>query len=394
MTPFIAILSLWSCAAGETDQWSIQHTDGETSAASIQSWDAEMNLLLGDGSSLSGRKIVSLERIGSVRPAWPAEPQVAFVNGDRFVGSLEQGDQRVVLLNTSISSGAMKIPLSRVDRIWFAPPHGPLTPSTRDNPKRDQVTLRNGDRLSGTLSALVKGENLLKLEIDSKLKSIPVDQLVAIHLNSELRSDRVPEQPYWQCTLRNGSRISLLSIRVTNERLTGQTLFKADVLIPFGDIVALEQLQGKSIWLSSRKPARFDSTPYLGDVPPWQADRNASGMQLALRTSSGLQHFDRGLSMTSKSSLTYALDGHYEWFFAEVGLDPHLGKQGNVDVNVFVDGRAAALSALKGLTLKRGAVPVRLKLDGVKQLTLEIDWGEGGPVEDVVNWGQARLIKK
>lgn len=393
MTSFIAAMAFWSCSAGEMNQWRTQLTDGEVVESPLQSIDGS-NLLLGKHGRIAGRRVVSLERIGSPRPAWPTEAHLVFVNGDRLVGTPIECDQRIVLFDTSISNSPMKVPLSRVDSIWFAPPLGTRTASSFDHLKRDRIAMKNGDRLSGTITALVKEEKQLKMEIESKSKSIPTDQLISIHLNSELHSDRVPEQAYWQCTLRNGSRLSLLSIRIADERITGQTLFKAEVAIPFEEVVAIDRIRGAAIWLSSLKPSRFESTPYFNETLSWYGDRNEDGRQLALRDAGGVRYFDRGISMPSKSELTYSLDGRYEWFFAEVGLDPRLGKEGNVDVSLSLDGQRVDLPNLKGLTLKRGTVPVRLKLNGAKRLTLEVDWGEGGPVEDVVNWGQATLIQK
>jgi hypothetical protein len=45
------------------------------------------------------------------------------------------------------------------------------------------------------------------------------------------------------------------------------------------------------------------------------------------------------------------------------------------------------------LTRRDGALPIDLSLEGVRELVLEVDFGRGGDVQDVVNWVEARLIK-
>ena len=45
------------------------------------------------------------------------------------------------------------------------------------------------------------------------------------------------------------------------------------------------------------------------------------------------------------------------------------------------------------MTSRNGAVPVSLNLAGVRELTLEVDFGRDGDVGDVVNWADARLVK-
>ena len=45
------------------------------------------------------------------------------------------------------------------------------------------------------------------------------------------------------------------------------------------------------------------------------------------------------------------------------------------------------------LTAKNGPVRLQADVSGVKELTLEVDVGRGGNVQDHVNWAEARVIK-
>jgi hypothetical protein len=45
------------------------------------------------------------------------------------------------------------------------------------------------------------------------------------------------------------------------------------------------------------------------------------------------------------------------------------------------------------LTARSGPVAVSVPVAGVKELTLEVDFGRNGNVQDVVNWADARLVR-
>ena len=75
-----------------------------------------------------------------------------------------------------------------------------------------------------------------------------------------------------------------------------------------------------------------------------------------------------------------------------VGLDPTTGRHGRADVRVLLDGKEVGRPELRSLAAGL-AVPLRLDVAGVKELTLVIDFGPTGDVQADVNWGDARVIE-
>ena len=85
--------------------------------------------------------------------------------------------------------------------------------------------------------------------------------------------------------------------------------------------------------------------------------------------------------------------GAYRRFECVAGLDAELGKRGNADLLVLVDGKEQKISDGKPRTLASGPLHVRVDVKGAKTLTLMVKWAEGGNVGDHVDWCDARLIR-
>jgi hypothetical protein len=171
--------------------------------------------------------------------------------------------------------------------------------------------------------------------------------------------------------------------------LTGTTAFGAPVRVPLARVAALDVYQGAAVYLSDLKPAKYEYFPYADDAWPWAADANAAGHDLRL----GGAAYDKGLGLHSHARLTYALPAGFRHFEALVGLDDRDGARGSVRVRVLADGKPLDLGAARALTAKGGPLPVRAPVAGAKELTLEVEFGDGGNVQDVVNWVDARLVR-
>jgi hypothetical protein len=77
---------------------------------------------------------------------------------------------------------------------------------------------------------------------------------------------------------------------------------------------------------------------------------------------------------------------------ARVGLDDVGGRKGSVRVRLLVDGKERDLG-LKSDLRHGDVLDIRVDVKGGRELTLIVDFGEGGDVGDHVNWVDARLIR-
>ena len=185
---------------------------------------------------------------------------------------------------------------------------------------------------------------------------------------------------------RNVLKPTLLSASADETTLTGTTAFGARLRVPLIDIAALQLYSGHFVYLSDLKSGKYIFHPFLDAAWPFVVDGNVAEHDLLLAGST----YDKGIGMHSHSRLSYRLSGTYRRFEALVGLDDKDGRRGDVRIRVLADGEPLLDRAL---TSRDGAVPVRLSMEGVRELTLEADFGRDGDVQDVVDWVEACLIK-
>ena len=162
--------------------------------------------------------------------------------------------------------------------------------------------------------------------------------------------------------------------------------------MPQVELIAFDTVGGKVAYLAER-PIKSQKVEPFGTVAwPIAVNRSVREAPLRLTTRFGDESFDRGLGMHSKSTVVYDLGGKYRTFSSTVGVDRVSGRKGNVDVRILLYGREQTIAGLKGLTAD-AAVAVRLDVNGAKELTLIVEYGAGGDVQDDVNWADAKLVE-
>ena len=255
------------------------------------------------------------------------------------------------------------------------------------------VLLKNGDALEGVLTALDAAG--VTIEVDGRPVTVDINRTAAVALSSDLT-----EAPKPQGRLRadrsgragepdDGARLSLASARCATARRSPAGRCSAPrSSVPLAKVAALDLLGGKAVYLSELNPSRYEYFPYLDERWEWSRDADVTGLDLRL----GGSTYDRGVGLHSHGRLTYAVPKDCRRFEALVGLDDRTGRDGSVRVRVLADGKPLDLGGDRELTA--GApLSVRVDVAGAKELTLEVDFGKGGPVQDHVDWVDARFVK-
>ncbi len=144
---------------------------------------------------------------------------------------------------------------------------------------------------------------------------------------------------------------------------------------------------GRWEWLSEVCPVEITSGSMFGlDFPPLRG-RNVLGGALSVNG----RTCERGVGVHASCGLTYALDGAYERFVSQFGIDDDSGEWADVDVRVEVDGRTRFSAEHVRRGDERGAIDV--DVTGARRLELIVTAGANGDVQDRFDWVDGGLVR-
>lgn len=162
--------------------------------------------------------------------------------------------------------------------------------------------------------------------------------------------------------------------------------------VPVTQLRTIDFSLGKIQQLSSLKPVEVQFTPYFEDVPGYYNYQKNNG---PLRTpiSIGGQLFAKGLSVHSKTKLTFRLPGEYRRFQATVGIDDQsddTGLMGDVVLKISGDDKVLFEAPVKGPDEPK---KVDLDITGVRDLQILVDYGGDLDTADWLSMGDAKILK-
>lgn len=317
-------------------------------------------------------------------------PLVLLGDGSILVADITGVDKETLALESNLL-GEGKAPLEALAGVVYRPPADRqqrdllLDRVVRAKGESDRVLLDNGDELTGLIEA-IDGRHV-RLKTAGGPMDLEARRTAAVVFNPALRrAATAPPQRTW-VGLADGSRalVSRLALAGSSAELTlaAGPIWKTAAK----EIVFLQPLGNRAVYLSDLKPAEYKHVPYLELAWPYAADRNVTGSLLRC----GGRLWLKGLGVHSTARLTYTLDQPYRQFQADVGIDDSTGGRGSVGFRVFVDGKLRYTSPpVRG---GDAPLPVAVDLSGAKKLDLVVDFGERGDLLDHADWLGARLVR-
>ena len=153
-------------------------------------------------------------------------------------------------------------------------------------------------------------------------------------------------------------------------------------------VASVEFLSDRVVNLSNLQPTQVTEHGFLDKTFPYRRGLAAGGGPLRL----GGETYRTGLGLHSFCELIYKLDAAYGTLVALAGIDDSVRPAGNARLSILGDGKD--LTAPMDLTGKNQPIELRVKLAGVKQLTIRVEFGADAiDVGDQVDLAGARLIK-
>jgi hypothetical protein len=157
--------------------------------------------------------------------------------------------------------------------------------------------------------------------------------------------------------------------------------------VPWTVVRTIDLANPRIVYLSELTPAAVESRFFLDAEWKPRCDRSVSGGPIRIAGES----YSRGLGVHATTSLRYRLEGKFERFCANAGVDDEVARHGSVIFRVRGDDRILVETPI----LKGGdkAVAISVDVSGVDTLILDADAGEDLDLSDHADWAQARLIR-
>lgn len=385
-------------ADGDTDPAAIDFTlvDIENQAASgaLRAVDPSRVVLSGTPAvTTSTDRIVRVARSKPALFPFEKQPAVLLANGDRLTVRVQRMTEEFLEAEwPAESSGKVRIPLETIRGVIVTSPESIEkrwtldSQLTRRRENSDIVMLARGDRLSGEIIGWAG--DALTLKGAAGDVSLERAQILAMGFSASLTSFPKVEGPRQLVVLTDGSQIVMTDLKLAEGRLGGHAVFGADLRFSVDSIASIRFLGGRIQPLSDLTPAKTQHTPFVSGTWKPGVDRTILGRPLRLR---GVE-YPKGLGMHSQSSVTWRLDGECESFLATVGIDDETQDRGNVVFAVEVDGkRVAATSPQPGSAAPQTIGPLDLR--GKRTLTLHVEFGELGDIQDHADWCDPVLVR-
>jgi len=380
-----AVAASCSCAIEVT----VVQVDGDESKGALTDF-TEAGATVA-GKLIAGKDIAQIKFPGTIK-AKNTSPLVLLRNGDALseVSILGGGDTKLKLKSDVL--GEFEIEYKLIDAVVFYWPLKTI-PENLDAtlkgppPKEDVLLTVKGEVITGFYEKLSDKE--LTFNAGGQSRAYAFDQVAAVRLAV---TEKYEENKALNLVVRlaDRSRLTVKPAGMEKDVLKFEAVHGGTWAIEGSRIANAEYAGGRLVYLSALTPSAVEQKPYVGGAPvvfTWRKDRSAANTALTI----GDTVFDKGIGVHSFCKLTYALNGEYAKFIAEVGMDATAPAKAACAWKVLVDGKEGAAG-----TAKSGGEKAVVKLDvtGAKQLELICDYGaDDDDAGDRLDFVNARLIK-
>jgi hypothetical protein len=251
---------------------------------------------------------------------------------------------------------------------------------------RDAMLFKNFDESKGSFLGIDDGT--VMMEVDGMKRTTPRSQVLAVAFDPQLLQPKKSSGIFAFVRLADGTRLRASTITASSDRpeiVSLETVVGPKIDVKRDQLVDASIRNGRLVYLSDLKESSSETVPYLDDSWPIQRDRAATGVPMRL----GGKTFDKGLGVRSGTTISFPVAG-FARFDSTIGLDDSAGPLGHAVFVVLVDGKEAVKEVVKAGDAPK---PISAPLAGARSLTLRVDFGLRGDVQDFADWGDARLVK-
>jgi hypothetical protein len=281
----------------------------------------------------------------------------------------------------------LEVPVTAVSKLWRKDATKP-DDADADSESADRIVVKTKSDKLQQLSGKVGGvdaESLL-FQYRGKDRKILAKTVVAAVLYHADADGRQEARLYQAVHFGAEQVIPAHWTAVTNDVLQFKSLWGQSFELHATDVKDIAIENGNLQYLSALRPTHIEQLPFFDRVIPLQLDRSLDHEPIKV----GDTVYDRGISVHSRTVLTYQLGGKFSRFCTTVGFQQSESLVGNVYLRVLGDGKV--LFEIEDYGRSAPAKDLDLDVHGVRSLTLEVGFGKRQDVSDRIVWANARLL--
>ncbi len=316
----------------------------------------------------------------------PASHLIVLSNGDQIAATPNVINEDALIAVRE--NREVRIPLEFIRVVMFRMPETTAARSdrwqeVRENGKEDIIHLQGGDTLQGELLELSAGS--VRIDTRNGETTIPVTRISSIRFSSELITP-VPNKN--RIAILQTIQDDILSVSTVMQDENGirlETTSDAKLVVSLDSIRRIQFCHDKVRLLAELPPKKSEHVPILGGRKTWQPNRNVR--QLPLRST---EREPLGIGVTSGLRVSWQLDGTAQTLHTLFGLDD-LAQRGAAIFVIEADGRELFRSKVTRRNKAHQAPELSLK--GARELTLAVEYGPNGDLNDMANWLSPVLVR-
>ncbi|OHB74939.1 MAG: hypothetical protein A2W31_13915 [Planctomycetes bacterium RBG_16_64_10] len=374
--------------------------DGCTTRGALAEWTSESILI----DTETGRRVIPLRELLAVRlhgpPSAGAEPagiRLELIDGSLLrarryavhagVASVTVADGTVIEIPTgSVAAAHLNEPTDAIEAQWQEIRKSALTGDVLVVGKGQHV-----DYLEGVLGDIT--DDVIHFQIDGQ--EVPVRRSKVQGFLYYRRTDPALAEPICRMVGRDGTELNVRSVSLADGQFHVVGLTDLEWAPPVGLIERFDFSPGKVLYLSDLAPESAQWTPYF-DLPlsdRVRAHYGAPRRNVAFEGGElrlGGQRYAKGLALRSRSEVRYQLPDRFRILSAVAGIDDRMAGRGHVRLVIQGDGRTLFDQPVAGQDPPRA---LKVDIQGVRQLTVLVDYGADLDLADQLDLCDARISK-
>ncbi len=379
------VAAAWTGVEGDQINIVLHPTPGKEESTTIPLADIN-ELMLKRGGGYTAPTAAPSTRPTNTLP----HSRVTLANGDRIAGTVNRWSDKKVSLQPNVSPATtIEFPVSTLRELWCGSADQiKKAQALNEQAGLDDIALVVKDDDVIAVHGIVEGieEDSLHFRYDNADRKIGLNRLIGI-IMAKADESAANNSMYESVVLVNDDQISGKLIAFEAKELHLQTLAGTDVRLPIDQIAKITTRNGRLTYLSDLKPTKVEQTPYFDRLLEYRVDKSLTGKPITLADGT----YPHGISVHSRCVLTYDLGGRFDEFRSKVGFLLPEGKIGEAAIRVVADGKTLYENPdAKG---DQQPADLKLKVAGVHELSLEVDYGKNDDVGDRIAWANARLLR-